>query len=444
MNSGVNKNSIDQKVFGHLDDPPLENIRLGFVNDFSGWTFFSKGAEVSQVNVFYGDRLLGTCRYGIERPDVYKDYPGRKGARYCGFSGPIPIPQDPIRPLRVTAEDKKGAQQLISSIDLSPLMLEKYSRMFNEKNSLTRWLFRLNAKWRDITKQTLKTYEPRKILIAGLGRSGTTALFFKIKNSLPGTADILFEPMEYNLHNEKTDVFTLAKILFWGPGIFAFETEQEQLRHKVKYTDFDRFDKKILIVRDPRDRLISQLLYSVRESKFYHDEYRLKEIHDILKQKEVRPGSVSVLDIVKKRLKLENGKADIDKWRKLFQEYSDFSMEFHDRHPDYFVFKYEDLIDNRIGNLIRYLRLDLFGDPVVDKQHDRVVRTKDSGDWKNWFLDEDIEFFRPLLSKYMKRYSYTDSWEPGQAPEIDPKHCTEYVRRIIRQRREEAIRKKWK
>ena len=98
-----------------------------------------------------------------------------------------------------------------------------------------------------------------KIVIAGLPKSGTTALFYKIKNSLPRNAKGLFEPFKYipNPEDEKFDL--VAKILFW-PN-----------RLEADYDSWGCFDKKIMIIRDPRDRYISEFLYIVRHSKYYMD-----------------------------------------------------------------------------------------------------------------------------------------------------------------------------
>src|SRR5690606_15023024 len=86
----------------------------------------------------------------------------------------------------------------------------------------------------------------RKIVIAGQGKSGTAALFHKIRAAVPDSTRLLFEPRAYE--PEPDDGHVLAKVLIDPPGYVDFST-------------FEPFDKKILIVRDPRDNLISRLLY---------------------------------------------------------------------------------------------------------------------------------------------------------------------------------------
>ncbi len=85
-----------------------------------------------------------------------------------------------------------------------------------------------------------------KLVIAGLGKSSTTALFYKLLEIFENPPLTLFEPGEYLA--EPGNRHVLAKVLIDPPG-------------KVNFTSFAGFDRKIHIVRDPRDNLISRLLY---------------------------------------------------------------------------------------------------------------------------------------------------------------------------------------
>src|SRR5687767_12482448 len=99
-----------------------------------------------------------------------------------------------------------------------------------------------------------------KILIAGLGKSGTTALFYLIASSLGKgpKPKLLFEPKECpaDLRSARGDV--VAKVLI-DPQLNA--------------ASFSHFDRKITLIRDPRDRIISALLYSQFHADYLgHDE----------------------------------------------------------------------------------------------------------------------------------------------------------------------------
>jgi hypothetical protein len=275
-----------------------------------------------------------------------------------------------------------------------------------------------------------------KIVIAGLGKSGTTGLFFKIKNSLSSGARCLFEPDRYALLAEDRELTVLAKILLYRPD-------------RVDYGSFEGFDKKILIVRDPRDRLISQLLYEIWNS-FYGDKKKVSRFLNLLEKKESDPFAVSVLDILglikknkkhnfwrnPKLSKVREKSKELRFWiSDLYGRRFNLSMDFHDSRPDYFLIKYEDFLAGRIRELEGYLGFRLFAAPRVDEEYSRVARTQKSGNWKNWFLKRDIKFFRPRFLNFMEKYGYSDDWELNKKPKILPVHSSGYVKRLSEERR---------
>jgi hypothetical protein len=262
-----------------------------------------------------------------------------------------------------------------------------------------------------------------KIAIVGLGRCGSTAMFFQIKNALPETARCLFEPASVELGDEPV---VLVKVLLSLTDPQRFEFDR-----------LDAFDKKIFLVRDPRDALVSALLYTMFNSvEFCSNEALVRAVLDKLGDKQARPRAVPFFDLL--RLPGPFGLGD-DKMAWI-RQIPLVSMRFHDRHPDYFVVKYEDFVDGRIEPLERYLGLGLERQVKVPDAFSRVTRTRAYGDWKNWFLDEDLAEVRPLVAPYLERYGYPQDWRPGEAPAIVPEHGTEYLRRIVNEvRRREGL-----
>jgi hypothetical protein len=130
-----------------------------------------------------------------------------------------------------------------------------------------------------------------KIVIFGLAKSGTTAVFYKIKNSLPPDTVCLFEPQSFDpgavrkkgiksLLSRRRERDVLAKVLPFRPHCSA------------DVDGFSHFERPILIVRDPRDRLISRLLYGVYNSDFCQYDDKVKAFLEVLEQKETDPSSV--------------------------------------------------------------------------------------------------------------------------------------------------------
>lgn len=128
-----------------------------------------------------------------------------------------------------------------------------------------------------------------KTVIAGLGKSGTTILFYTIKKSSPYRGDIkcLFEPTSYLLEKEKHNPkqAILAKIL---------------IKEGVIYDSFKEFDKKIKLVRDPRDVSVSDLLYGGGFHRIWHKSTNeIAAKIELLKKKVFNPDRVSTLEIWK-------------------------------------------------------------------------------------------------------------------------------------------------
>ena len=80
---------------------------------------------------------------------------------------------------------------------------------------------------------------------------------------------------------------------------------------------------------------------------------------------------------------------------------------------------YEDVVERRLGAIEEYLGLPLTATREVDPQYRRVARSKTYSDWRNWFLPEDVEFFRPRMAEYMDEYGYGDDWTlPEESPGV--------------------------
>jgi len=434
-NQNVRNCSTEEKeIYGHLDSPRTEAFHLGKTNRVSGWSFFSENRSVSKIKIFHGQTLIGTCESGHPREDVYQIYPFEQ-ARRSGFKGEIALPREPLFPLVFVAEDETGNQSVFLKLNLWPRLLEETSSLQKLRRRTREIALKFRRHWEAWRRRGLG--KPKRIVIVGFSKSGTTALVFKIKNSLPRNLKFLFEPKGYLSGQERSDMFVLAKILFWGIGIFSVQFLTKKLSHRVCYDDFSPFEKKIHLVRDPRDRLISGLLYYVRDSRLYGNDEALSPFQTLLEHKRLRPHSVSVTELIQALMELEGAGRALSDWRSIFQEYVNFGIVFQNEHPDYFVMKYEDVIDGKLQNLERYLGFPLPGPAAVHGSLDRVVRTKAYGDWKNWFLEEDVTFFKPIFSAHMEHFGYEENWKISPNPTISPDHSTEYVKRIILQKREE-------
>jgi hypothetical protein len=252
-----------------------------------------------------------------------------------------------------------------------------------------------------------------KILIAGQGKSGTTALYCALKQTLPPTYTYLFEPLTYTTAAQ--DRFVLAKV---------------QINEFAKINDFDDFDRKIFIVRDPRDNLVSRLLYAIYNDEFINDDGKVNFFIERLEQKRKDPLSVSVVELLQALNEL-SGKDILGSFILRHQ----LGSNFNPLARGHFIYKYEHFVADQYSSLEKYLGFNLSFDGKVDAAYSRVARTKGSGDWRNWFTEHDVKYFRPIYHEFLARYEYDLAWTLNPAPTILPEHSTEYVIGLVRQAR---------
>jgi hypothetical protein len=271
-----------------------------------------------------------------------------------------------------------------------------------------------------------------KILIVGLPKSGTTALYFKLKQALPPGTSCLYEPPRFE-SSSTSEIDVLAKILISPSGDFD-------------YPSFRGFDRRILIVRDPRDHFVSRLLYrACADPLFRHDDAKVSSFVEIMRQKEANPRSLSLLDLLDRYNSLrDEGRSPapaeagalprswaIGSYRA--------ALEFHSKEDGLFIYRYEDFVAGDYRRLENHLQLAIApGDTAVAPQYAHVTRTKSSGDWRHWFTQSDADFFRPYLLPYMRAYGYDDEWSLADRPTIAAEHASKFVLRTVAQRRQDT------
>ena len=315
---------------------------------------------------------------------------------------PLPLPGDWVAPL------KKMSVETIA--DLRALKAQGRIEIFGNIESLD--------DLKSTSEQPAGTpaaAAQQSVLIAGLAKSGTTALFYKIKEVMPADTYCMFEPKQFDATEAAGKDSLLAKVLLVG-------TEPETFNH---------FKKKILIVRDPRDRIVSGALYRVFNApEFCKNEAKVAEFVDALCKKEASPSSVSTLELIQlgdRLIGTEHLPLIADAVKTL--------VTFRRAHPDFFIYRYDDLVLGKFDELSRYLGIELSDEkPTVAAELSRVTRTQGSGDWQHWFAAEDVAYFRPLLESYMRELGYDDDWILASEPYIAPVHASEYVTQIVKDR----------
>lgn len=260
-----------------------------------------------------------------------------------------------------------------------------------------------------------------KILVAGLPKTGTTGLLYKIYDNVPEPKRLIFEPEKYEEMQGDSERTVLCKIV---------------IAPHLDIDSFKIFSKKVTIIRDPRDRMVSSILYSQFHCNYANDESKIKSIREILQQKEADPKSIPLLHIVDAMWRANHGEGDhVGEFLNYMLESEKWLEDYLSQINDTYILKYEDFVAGNLEGLEKYLGFELSQLGGVPQEFRRVERTKRAGDWKNWFTNSDIEKLSKLFEPVLRKYNYDLSWDISTKQTINPEHCSEYFMRLIEERR---------
>jgi len=263
-----------------------------------------------------------------------------------------------------------------------------------------------------------------KILILGRGKSGTTALLFKMAAGLPNCQ------------------------AFSGghPGKYAGDFENAVYKHTYserkgktfevydQHVSDAQYDRKIWMARDPRDIAVSRMLF--RWHKGPKGSWKQYRTHlELVQKKERDPKSIPFHVLCRY--------SGHDRWpmtteevvegeRLRYQRMSDFIKGLGD---DWYLFKYEDMIQGNFDGLNDYLGFEIRNDAEVPESTGKakVARKKAFGDWRNWFIEEDVEVFKSAYLPYMETVGYDcNDWAVSSQPNIEPEYSSRYMKRLVR------------
>jgi|TARA_B110001454_G_scaffold84415_1_gene81159 hypothetical protein len=265
-----------------------------------------------------------------------------------------------------------------------------------------------------------------KVIVLGLAKSGTTGLWSVLVKSYPRRYLQFFEgqylPSRYNKYfgqtNSEQNPRDVVSKQIIGPDF--------------NFTDLASFDKIIWMVRDPRDRLISYLLYRHYDYRYDSDEF-VREQLDLLRLKERDPDALAMIDL-EARLLLPRPTLESAFFWNDHQKNNFLSTLIEEGRA--FIFKYEDFVNQEYSGLENFLGIKMSGNAKVPKQFQRVIRSKTHSFWNHWFTQKDVDNYMGLFQPFLEQYGYKDEWALAEEKKIDPEHCSRYVRTIINERRQ--------
>ena len=263
------------------------------------------------------------------------------------------------------------------------------------------------------------------ILIMGLPKSGTSGLAMMIFTAFPGCVRNL-ERIQYVKDEELAQGNVICKELIDHPNKIGLHG-----KHYVKY------DRLVKIVRDPRDRLVSGILYggfnTIVDKLDVRDHFLER-----LRAKEADPMSVNcteLVSILKIKAKTNHPFEIPTLGSEAYMLSTIENLEANFGMPQHTI-KYEEFVDKDFVGLQDFLDV-VFVKKDVD--FSRTSRSKTHGEWKNWLTPYDIEQFKPIFDPIIQKYKY-DDWTVNENPYINPEKSSEWAEAKINERYEMHLR----
>ena len=262
-----------------------------------------------------------------------------------------------------------------------------------------------------------------KILILGTGKSGTTALVFKMAGGLPNCQAFSGgKPGKY-IGNYENAVYKHTYNPIKG------KTFDLYIEHLLK----EKYDRQVWMARDPRDVAVSRMLYRWQKGVGSDKDQYQDHLSRVL-QKEKDPNSISFAEIYRYSgfgqwpMELADFVAEETK---RYAEMSDFVRQLGD---DWYLFTYEAMVAKQFESLERYLgfKIDADGEVPANTGKAKVIRKKSTGDWRNWFTAEDVEMLKPAYKPYMDTIGYDfGDWAFNPEPVIEAQYSSEYMQQLV-------------
>ncbi len=271
-----------------------------------------------------------------------------------------------------------------------------------------------------------------KIMILGVGKSGTTALLYKMAAGLSGCR-----------------AFSGGK-----PGKYLGDYAHAVYKHTYeerkgknfdlyrKHLKNERYDRMVWLARDPRDVAVSRMLYRWNRGCIGHRR-QFKAHLELVKKKEADPASIPFYEICRYAGYTEwptDMRSVVAEERRRYENMRAFVAGAG---GNWFVFKYEDMIEKRFGALNRYLGFSVNHEVGVPNAtvKSKVARKKTSGDWRNWFTAQDIDLFKPIYLPYMQLIGYdSGDWELRARPVIEPEYSSGYMQALTERLAADVVR----
>ncbi len=271
-----------------------------------------------------------------------------------------------------------------------------------------------------------KRRRPDSILVFGQQKTGTTGMYNTVKSALAPVAQdyfFFFEP------TKESQIRTIRKT---DPTLAIMA---KVIAHRISSRfPIDSFQRRVMMFRDPRDTLISNLLFKplIRATLDITMD-RHEQFIAALERKEADPSSVSVNELLELGVSLGYRHSAAPKAREMQDRFVEIGQAY-----DFHFLSYERFVDRDVDDVSEYLGLDLHvGQPDGSTWLDHISRSRDYGAWRHWFTPSDVDYYRKEYQEFLEHFGYGDDWELADRQVLDPATSSMHVRASLAKRRSE-------
>lgn len=270
----------------------------------------------------------------------------------------------------------------------------------------------------------------KSVLVVGSQKTGTTIVATVVQHSLGG-GRFYVEPRSVAFF-EKAGLSAspdpvVIKILYEH-----WMQKQSLLTGIVRGETGFRPDRTVAIVRDPRDGMISAIMYSAYERVLEGaSREQVSEWVGMVRDKEADPEKYSVTHLTEGHNRIFRVEYTPASFLETFASYSAWLAR---NRAHFYLLRYEDFVAGNTAALSACLGREVASNRDMHPEFQRLARTKQSGNWRKMMLDEDVAFVRQRYAGALAAFGY-DDWQ-AEPQRTDPAVGSDYIIRIT----EEAFR----
>jgi len=261
-----------------------------------------------------------------------------------------------------------------------------------------------------------------KVLILGTGKTGTTVMMYKVSGGLSNCRVFSGGRPGKHVGDYENAVYKHTYEERKGKSMEVFK----------EHLNREHYDRKIWMARDPRDAAVSRMLYRWHAGYDGCKEQFEKQLELVL-EKEKDPLSVPFSEICRHTGFDGSPRTVAEVIEEENHRYHQMSKFVKGLGSDWVLFTFEDMVAQKFDVLDEYLGFEVEADATVPSTSGKakVIRKKDTGDWRHWFTEEDMELFKPAYLPYMELIGYDcNDWKPDSNPVIEPEYSSTYMQSL--------------